>query len=458
MKEKITENYKQLIYDLKNSSARKFEILSVVLLSLWYIYPFFFSDVDANSGIRSNPSALRVSVPFLFIGTAGLILFLTYLFFILKSRKNDLKTIKISGTSYTIVFLIVTLVWEYLSTIFCTNPHVTLDAADGLIYYALYNIYFILAAFFLTSRPSIIFISEILSFTASAIELIILSGSEPLMYVFHLHPAESVFFNQNLHGYYLTIVIPVALCLYITNHSKGAVILHSAELILLSYGLIMAQSTGPLLAVLLSLSVLIIISAFRFRNELKNVITGSVIILASLAVFSLLIKANKAGADFIDMFRDFKVFLNAILNGNTNTKEFNHIGSSRGVLWRAAVTIIKDKPLFGTGVCVPMFEEMEKVCGIYLTPHNELLDYGVQFGIPGMMFYLCIFISLFISGIKIFRKLDIFTICWCVTVMSYFISSMFGNILYEVYPFFIIQLGICWRLVRTAESSKESNT
>lgn len=455
MKNSIVGKYKEIVAECKANPKRKFEIIAVVLISLWYIYPLFFSDDGANTGIRANPSTFRVNVPFFVIGGIGFIVILICLMRFLKTINTSKLHIKVSGTDYTLIFLGALLIWEYISAFVCKNPNVTWSGNDGLMHYATYNVYFILAAFFITKRSNIIIVSEILVFVASILELIIFSESDFLMYIFHLHPAESIFFNQNLHGYYLTVVIPIALLLFIIKRSKKAIIIHSIELIFLSYGMIMAQSTGPLVAVIISLITLIIISAFRFKKELKCVVIGSLIIFISLSVFSLFIKANKAGTDILKMFSDFKTFFASTVSGNIESEEFKHIGSSRGKLWSAAIKIIKEKPIFGTGVCAPMFEEMERVCGKYITPHNEVLDYGVQFGIPAMIFYLGTLLSIFVCGVKMFKKLDIFTICFAITVMSYFISSMFGNVLYGVYPFFIIQLGICWNLVRAEEKKKK---
>ena len=419
-------------------------LLSVLAFSsMLGIFPFFIFSFVQHYRFKLYGQVVLLWI----IGIIGWAVFILRLF---ENRKN------VFHQNFTRVcsppfWLSLMLLWSVLSTIFSTDTFTsvfgTIYRFDGLYSYLAYAGIFILALQ-VHSRKSIKTILNIFVATASSIAFFGLLNIHAINRYLILRPQYGTFENQNHYGYYLAMALPCALWLYATDDAEGRKqkvgirILRVFEITFLCNGMIQAVSMGPLIAVLSSMVVLSIVVFVRFRREFKRLIGMELYMLVVMGI-SAVGTWNLVG-DTGNMIKDFGVLFRH-MSGTADMKDedaLNSIGSSRGVLWRYAIQFMKERPLFGYG--------LDNLGGRYAAvgctndrAHNEVLQYGASLGIPALIFYIAGLWSLFWKGVKNFKKLDLWTVCSCVVVISYLVNSLFGNTMYYTVPFYWMLLGIC---------------
>lgn len=262
------------------------------------------------------------------------------------------------------------------------------------------------------------------------------------------------FTNQNHYGYYLCMMLPLALGLFISSDKKYRFI-YLIEAMLLTTGLVFCGSMGPFLAVVISVVCFIVFTAILHKKRLWRLLLG--VVLCALSGIVSAIGSWDLGADLAKMASDIGVAA-AKIGGDTaqETEEaFNKIGSSRGVLWRYAWQFACEKPIFGYGP-EGLDAQYYRVLGSGYQPHNEFLQIAASLGFPALGFYLAGLISLFIRFIKRFKDLSPLQLTLFVCVLSYLISSFFGNTKYYTSPYFFMLLGFCFNLSKN-ENDKIMN-
>ena len=100
--------------------------------------------------------------------------------------------------------------------------------------------------------------------------------------------------------------------------------------------------------------------------------------------------------------------------------------------------MIPKRPVFGYGPEM-LDEELAEVMWVD-RPDNELIQYGIFLGIPGLAFYLISLIWLFVNQWKKINDLDTITIVAAGCVIGYLISSLFGNSMFYTTPYFFMIL------------------
>ena len=96
-----------------------------------------------------------------------------------------------------------------------------------------------------------------------------------------------------------------------------------------------------------------------------------------------------------------------------------------------AVNQIKKTPVFGVGPDAYSDE-----------PHNEILQLGVETGIPGAIFYLLGLMVIAFCILKKIKEMETFTIIDGIVVFGYIVSSMFGVIFFYTAVYYYIYLGM----------------
>ena len=109
-------------------------------------------------------------------------------------------------------------------------------------------------------------------------------------------------------------------------------------------------------------------------------------------------------------------------------------GTNRWGLWITSISAILNNPILGDG-------------NLLFRPHNEYLQLAEHHGLPTLIFYLTALIILLVKAIKHFRQLSKTSILLMMTIGVNLISAIFGNIMPQTEPFFMIILGFTIRLV-----------
>ena len=162
-----------------------------------------------------------------------------------------------------------------------------------------------------------------------------------------------------------------------------------------------------------------------------------------LAVISILIpgKADVISGTFSSLIND----VSAVLHQSEDAAAAGH---NRWLLWTETWKYIVKKPLLGYG-CEGFSDVLMDSLG-RANPHNEVLAYAAQFGIPAAMFYVLSIMALLIrpflkhknAETKNGDSMDGSCCAGLLAAFGYFISSLFGVTMFYTLPFFFIFLGL----------------
>ena len=119
------------------------------------------------------------------------------------------------------------------------------------------------------------------------------------------------------------------------------------------------------------------------------------------------------------------------MTGSSTAQEVNSVGSGRGVLWKYALTIIKQNPIFGVGVN-----------NVYVAVHNAYLQIAMYTGIVGLILYILPLASRTITMIKSAGNLDAVQKISLFMAMSYIISAFFGLTVAACFPCNLLKLTV----------------
>lgn len=362
------------------------------------------------------------------------------------------------------VFLSAMLMWSVLSTIFSTNPDISLlgDSyrMDGLASYFAYAGIFA-TAIQMHNKKHIRIILNIFVGAASILALLGILNIPIINAYMRITPQESIFSNTNHYGYYLCMSIMSAVLLFVCsgfgNHQKGKMaltyIVHGLELALIANALIQCKTLGSLVAVTVALIALILLTFFINRKSIKQVIIAVLIIVVSAGISSIDIWDFKAEAGRLSS--DLNTISNSIFGESTDEAKIDRIGSGRGILLINAIKFIGERPIFGYGP-----DNLgERYCELGITkndrPHNEVIQFAASLGITAAVLYLLAMFFHLLMLIRNFRHLDMITLCAYCIIGAYLISSLFGNTMFYTTPFYFMLLGISYALIREINSKSE---
>ncbi|MEE5994154.1 MAG: O-antigen ligase family protein [Oscillospiraceae bacterium] len=267
----------------------------------------------------------------------------------------------------------------------------------------------------------------------SAIPLNILSlvneWITPVKYYIGGGKAYAVFHNSNRYGYYLVLVILSSAILFVYEKKLGWKIFNALSAILGTVVLIVNDTLGSYLAVLLVL-IFFVIYCMKKDREYFWLAVGA---FGGFMLITLIMGLwyDTVTSSFTKLFID----LGSIIE---DPLEADSAGSSRWRLWKGTVQHMGESPLLGFGV-----EGLLNTYGIG-TPHNELLQYAEFFGIPVMLLYVATVTVIIVTIMKNSTKFSKTTlVCFCASV-GYLISSFFGVQIYYTTPFIYIFLGLTY--------------
>lgn len=139
-------------------------------------------------------------------------------------------------------------------------------------------------------------------------------------------------------------------------------------------GLILALngSTGCILAVSAGLLLTLAVTLTTRRDALKMNLILLAVLAAALAVIALR----------TSMLQTLASDIASVVTGSAGADSAGH---NRWLLWTTTVDYISSKPLLGYG-CEGLSDILMETTG-RADPHNEILSYAAQFGIPAAVFY-----------------------------------------------------------------------
>lgn len=273
----------------------------------------------------------------------------------------------------------------------------------------------------------------------------------------------AIFFNGNHYGYFLVMAILISIGLALCFSDIRIRITGAVSAALNSEILIMNGSSGCLIAVITALLIGLLIPAMSNttataakqpdtsikkhsntsaekhsdapserhldKRHILSVLVG--------IMFIFIVLAASTG-----MFKEIADSITAIVSGSADASSAGH---NRWLLWTETFGYVMERPLLGYG-CEGLSDILMDSLG-RANPHNEILSYASQFGIPAALFYTAgVVLMLFTSARALITDNNSPTygthLPAFLAALGYFISSFFGVPMFYTLPFFFIFLGM----------------
>ena len=258
----------------------------------------------------------------------------------------------------------------------------------------------------------------------------------------------STFGNANFFGSYMSIILPIAISIFIFKGNKKSFILS----LVMFFNMISSGNRSTWVA----FTVVAIIGAiYLIKNRKKEYFKRIAILLVCfILIFVYLIE----GFDFLlGNVRTETIVKEKIMAIKKDIKKASkdgitpQMGSHRIAIWRLMIELIKKVPVFGCGVdCIApglyQYCPKERADFIYNVgvsvdkAHNEYLQIAATIGIPALVIYL-IFIGIILLPKTKYMLKNKVSFIMCVTIISYLVQAFFNISTIGVAPIFWMILG-----------------
>ena len=234
--------------------------------------------------------------------------------------------------------------------------------------------------------------------------------------------------NPNFFGSYMVMQLLIVGFMYIYNPKKRYIITY----ILFAITLYIAESTGPVISVIITF----IFSIFIIPKKTKKIVMMLVILLLSFsfADHSLKYIQNTKFEQPLEESYDISTEITTITE-----KSKEEIGNGRLLIWEKSLPLVKEYWLIGCGL--DNFRNVYPNSGgiIYDKAHNVYLQIAITNGIPALIIFLIILFIAFIKGIKI--KNSFMTPIY-IAFIGYSIQAFLNISVIDVAPYYYIILGL----------------
>ncbi len=286
-----------------------------------------------------------------------------------------------------------------------------------------------------------------------------------------------IFHNSNHYGYYLSICVIVAAIMFVKEKKVYINILYLIAYAIMLRMAIINNTFGAYLGISASL-IFLIIYAFIPKEDgkiNKRELAYIGIVVAMFAVLSATTvneqKQNIVEKNFSGIYNDFKLLVESKENGNTSNEDkqnniesgesnttttrsdVDNIGSGRGILWQKALVMAFQRPLFGYGLENIKYVYDEQFGINEGRSHNLILQLAATTGIVGMLLYVVGIAAIWVRKLKTIKKWDVYECLGMFVIVSYIVSSFFGNSGFYTSGYFYIFVGFV-AIAEIPESTK----
>ena len=411
---------------MKKINLKIFEKIAFLLLLIWILTPIqmlIFSPILDHWGARDIMYVILMIVGFL-----GLIMFCSNF---IRNHKKD-----INYKNYlTIIFFVILIIWCLITC--CTSIDKKLSIfgtpyrKDGLITYIAYFGVFCLPMLLKGEKYKNILFNVLIIVEVIIAIITLLNNNITYFLIGQRVEYVGTFSQFNHYGYYLMFGILMSLFMFLSKKDIKRYI-YIISYILLLYTLVINDTFGCILSIIISLLMIII----YFRKYKKDII---LVILSTLLIFTFTIKndENIIYKNFKSLFADIGI----IVDNKNNKDKIDSIGTSRGQLWKYGLIYIKEKPLTGYGI-ETLREVYYEDNVIQDRPHNVLIQFGAFTGIPGLLIYIMLILYTLYTSIKQIKRYNTLEVGILIIFLCYLMSSMFGNSMFYTSPYFFIFFGL----------------
>ena len=276
--------------------------------------------------------------------------------------------------------------------------------------------YFLIYFFIINNmktKDSINFCSTIFFITASLVSLYLMVqyyGIDP--FLSSIQRLTSTLGNQNYVASYLGLIFPIAFSFFLIETKKINKILVESVLIIIYTGIIICHTRAIWAAIFFSLLFFkFILSYFKINRILKDNQKWLIILFSLFLLITLIYSTSNP------------LNRSPITATERAISTFDMQGSSlrsRLLCWQSTMDMIRDRPLFGSGLgTFPLHylnyqadflqrnPEYLKFSGKAGETHNEYLQIWAEMGIVGLIAFILIIITFYITTINMIRKIKI---------------------------------------------------
>lgn len=248
------------------------------------------------------------------------------------------------------------------------------------------------------------------------------------------HIPTAFFGHFNCYGYYLAVNIMLAAALFVVVKKKGWKLFYLITFAINVWMLNLNNTFGAWLACF---------CGFIFMIIAESLMNGRLMLRSLFPMMAFLAITVLMSIFWHGMLGDFFRFFSDVKEVASDPSHADEAGTSRWVLWKETIKLIKRKPLSGYGI-EGIGSTLMKKCGT-TRAHSEILQYAATFGIPNAILYSAATVGVFIRAIRNRKSLGLITFACLTSAFTYYVSAMFGNSMYATAPFFFIFLGLGYR-------------
>lgn len=431
LKEKTTYG----IFDgIKYETLRKISCVMVILFMLnpaIQLAALLFLDISLYTYMHEYNKKV------LFFGIAIIIIFLKKLAD--EKKMMGIKEWLKSNIPVTTLFIFCILM--IITTILNGAPRIAIYGSyyrgEGLRGYLSYLVYFLLAAFVLTSSQKKMALN-LFAKSSFFVAIVIIIDYMFLGEKYEFATGYALIFSQYNHlGYYMLVSIMTFGMLFITKKKLVEKIPSLIGFMVMLYALLMNDTWGCQMA--LFVGVIFIIIVYSIAKGKFQTIT---LVLVGATVFTYIfgylsderLKKN-IDNNIVQQIYDTRALIDRDEIDEQTT------GVSRIILWDNAFKFLCEKPIIGHGADVTG-ERLIELTHDNDRCHCEFLNYAVSFGVPTALVYVIAVFLVYLRGLKFKKKLNDVHLLGLCTAFAYLASSLIGNSMFYTAPYLFIMLGL----------------
>lgn len=293
----------------------------------------------------------------------------------------------------------------------------------------------------------------------------------------YIYPQRAIFRNSNHFAYVLCMAIIAAAGLALVEKKMLYKILYLACFAVMTCMLIVNDTFGGYLGVMVALIALVIYSIANMfvkrenvaehKNEKWQFLAFTIAIVAIFVALSLCVKNSRGETNAVrnieNFVRDIGIFGGYMISEENATQadigsldeSITTAGSGRGETWIKVWELIKQRPLFGYGLECLLFQFSGQFNINEGRTHNLLLQLLATVGIPGTLMYFAALAIVFIRLLKNWKTWNYIEFITTFVGISYMVTALTGNSTYYTSPYFMMFLGFVVLTPWKRENSKE---
>lgn len=371
------------------------ENIDIIMIFLWMIYIPITVLINYKGPTRYNYTNINIIVSSL--------LGYSYIYKLIKS--------KFKINKYDIIVYIL-LYFNFISTVFSIDRNMAIFGnvrGNGYLTLITYALIFLNLIKIKDKKKIKFLIITIISIGLinviySCLELF--TDIEVIHRFYKPYMSSSLCINPNFYGSFMSLLLTFSIGLFIFN-KKNQILYFVLSLIFLM-GIYFAQSTGPLMGVIIAILFLLIIILIYYRKYIKRYI----LIVCILCV--TFIGMDKAARMYFD-YKEYRIDERyTVVGGLKDVYRFigknvfgidfeveKEPGNGRLRIWKNTMPILKKYPLFGCGTDnFKLAFYQYKYPVVTIDAHNVYLNYAANNGIPASLIFIFALLYILYESIK----------------------------------------------------------